>query len=368
MKIAMFHNLPAGGAKRFFYEAIKYLSRKHHVDLYILSTSEEDFLNTKVFSKKVYLYKFDLNSVYPGFIGRFDRDYKNFFSLKNIHKNIARDIDSRNYDVVLTWADRFTESPFLLRYLETPSVYSAMELLRIAYEDVLSFQENVGIHKILYEKITRNIRKQIDRKNAQSATRILSPSKFTIKQIKKAYYKDAVLVYGGVDFKIFKKTKKSENKLLFMGGKTDQDGYPLAKSIVEKLGGKLELTQLDFPKGKARINNDRIVSEQYSKAFVTLCLDYAEPFGLKAIESMACETPVLAVNDGGYRESILDGKTGYLLPRDADIFTKKIQYLLKKPLFRRKMGTCGRNHVMENYTWQKHGENLEKTLTDLSKT
>jgi len=364
----MFHNLPAGGAKRFFYEAIKYLSLKNHVDLYILSTSEEDFLNTKVFSKKVYLYKFNLNSVYPGFLKRLDIDYKNFFSLRNIHKNIARDIDSRNYDVVLTWADRFTESPFLLRYLKTPSVYSAMELLRIAYEDILSFQENVSIHKILYEKFTRNIRKQIDKNNARSATRILSPSKFTTKQIKKAYNKNAVLVYGGVDIKMFKKTKKTENKLLFMGGETDQDGYPLAKSIVDKLGGKLKLTQLDFPKGKASINNDRIVSEQYSSALVSLCLDYAEPFGLKAIESMACETPVLAVNDGGYRESVLDGKTGYLLPRNADIFVKKIQYLLKYPHLRRKMGVLGRNHVMEYFTWQKHGKNLENILSDLSKT
>lgn len=361
----MFHNLPAGGAKRFFYEAIKYLSSKHDVNLYILSTSEEDFLNTKKLAKKVYTYKFNLESKYPGFLRRLHQDYKNFIVLKNIHKRIAKDIDSRGYDVVLTWADRFTESPYLLRYLKTPSVYSVMELLRIAYEDILAFREDVGLHKKLYENFTRIIRKQIDKKNAQSATTIISPSMFTIKQIKDTYKKDAVLVYGGVDSKTFKKTKPSENKLLFMGGKTDQDDFPLAKNIVKNLKGRLELTQLDFPKGKARINNDRIVAEQYSRAFATLCLDHAEPFGLKALESMSCETPVLAVNEGGYKESVVDGKNGYLLPRNANIFSDKIIYLLNNKDLVKKLGKNGREYVKKNFTWKRHGEELEKCLKRL---
>jgi glycosyltransferase involved in cell wall biosynthesis len=35
---------------------------------------------------------------------------------------------------------------------------------------------------------------------------------------------------------------------------------------------------------------------------------------MSPVESMACGTPVIAVNDGWLKESIIDGKTGLLIP------------------------------------------------------
>jgi glycosyltransferase involved in cell wall biosynthesis len=57
-----------------------------------------------------------------------------------------------------------------------------------------------------------------------------------------------------------------------------------------------------------------------------------EDFGMSPVESMACGTPVIGVNDGWLKESIIDGKTGFLIhPRcePADIIeaVKKIQTL-----------------------------------------
>ncbi len=37
-----------------------------------------------------------------------------------------------------------------------------------------------------------------------------------------------------------------------------------------------------------------------------------EDFGIMCVESQACGTPVLALNYGGYQETVVDGKTGYL--------------------------------------------------------
>jgi hypothetical protein len=44
MKIAVFHNLPSGGAKRALHGNIKYLVKEHEVDVFVPSTANEDYL------------------------------------------------------------------------------------------------------------------------------------------------------------------------------------------------------------------------------------------------------------------------------------------------------------------------------------
>jgi glycosyltransferase involved in cell wall biosynthesis len=41
---------------------------------------------------------------------------------------------------------------------------------------------------------------------------------------------------------------------------------------------------------------------------------FKEDFGMTAVEALASGKPVIAPNDGGYRESVIDGETGTLLP------------------------------------------------------
>ncbi|MCL4404101.1 glycosyltransferase, partial [Patescibacteria group bacterium] len=50
-----------------------------------------------------------------------------------------------------------------------------------------------------------------------------------------------------------------------------------------------------------------------------------EDFGMAAVEAMASGKPVVAPGDGGYRESVIDGKTGLLLPKmDAAHLTSAV--------------------------------------------
>jgi len=59
------------------------------------------------------------------------------------------------------------------------------------------------------------------------------------------------------------------------------------------------------------------------KGHITTAKD--EDLGLTPIEAMASGKAVLASNEGGYRETIIDGKTGWLLPATTDAFVKKIR-------------------------------------------
>lgn len=52
----------------------------------------------------------------------------------------------------------------------------------------------------------------------------------------------------------------------------------------------------------------------YGQSKATLCpIRWEEPFGLTFIESMACGTPVIALDRGSAREVIQDGKTGFVV-------------------------------------------------------
>lgn len=61
------------------------------------------------------------------------------------------------------------------------------------------------------------------------------------------------------------------------------------------------------------------------KGFITTAVD--EDFGMTPVEAMASGKAVLATDEGGYRETVIDGSTGWLLPIDADAFASKIKSL-----------------------------------------
>src|SRR3990167_8180725 len=140
MKIAIFYNLAFGGAKRVVQEHVKGLVNKGHiVDIYTVN-AEKDIFDPSIFSSNTFNYSISMVSP-SSFIERIKKDYTNFFKLKTLHKQIAKDIDARGYDIVLAHPDKLTQAPFLLRFLDTPSAYYCQEPLRIVYEYSLRFKE-----------------------------------------------------------------------------------------------------------------------------------------------------------------------------------------------------------------------------------
>ncbi|MDD5376612.1 MAG: glycosyltransferase [Candidatus Gracilibacteria bacterium] len=52
-------------------------------------------------------------------------------------------------------------------------------------------------------------------------------------------------------------------------------------------------------------------------AIATIFIAKNEDFGMVALESMSCGVPVIGVDEGGIRETVIDGKTGILIPPEA---------------------------------------------------
>lgn len=61
------------------------------------------------------------------------------------------------------------------------------------------------------------------------------------------------------------------------------------------------------------------------RGFLTTAVD--EDFGITPVEAMAAGKCVLATDEGGYRETLVPGRTGFLLPADAERFAAKIREL-----------------------------------------
>ncbi|KAL7559009.1 hypothetical protein ACA910_016356 [Epithemia clementina (nom. ined.)] len=85
-----------------------------------------------------------------------------------------------------------------------------------------------------------------------------------------------------------------------------------------------------------------------------------EHFGIVPVEAMYCETPVIAVNSGGPRETVVPGVTGFLCEPTPAAFGQAILQLLpststatstsSKPLYDAKvMGQAARRHVVTRF-------------------
>ena len=84
----------------------------------------------------------------------------------------------------------------------------------------------------------------------------------------------------------------------------------------------------------------------YRAADVTVVPSYSESFGLVAIESQACGTPVLAASVGGLRTAVADGLSGILVQgHDPDDYADVLADLERNPLRRAALGRGAVSHA-----------------------
>src|SRR5258708_3905124 len=130
MKIAFFHEVHAGGARKTVNEFGKRLKHKHTVDMYYVD-GKNDVAEEKNFHS-VNFYKFTPKKWTGGnWKTKLYKDSIELIKLYNSHKKIARDIDIKKYDLVFIHPSKFTQAPFLLRFLKTKKIYYCQEPLRM---------------------------------------------------------------------------------------------------------------------------------------------------------------------------------------------------------------------------------------------
>lgn len=94
-------------------------------------------------------------------------------------------------------------------------------------------------------------------------------------------------------------------------------------------------------------------------ADVVACCPWYEPFGLVAVEAMACGVPVVASRVGGLAETVIDGVTGrHVAPRDPAAIASVLDDLLADAPALVTMGAAATQHA-QRYGWDRiAGETL----------
>ena len=95
----------------------------------------------------------------------------------------------------------------------------------------------------------------------------------------------------------------------------------------------------------------RLSSPQLSilmkESLAIVSMAHKEPFGLTPIEAFSIGTPAIFVDDGGFRDSIIDGECGRLLPRyDYGKWHEALNQC-KDAKIREKWAIAGRNRILQ---------------------
>jgi glycosyltransferase involved in cell wall biosynthesis len=142
-------------------------------------------------------------------------------------------------------------------------------------------------------------------------------------------------------------------RLLVVGGESD-DPDPVKTPEIGRLQRLAETEGVaDGVSFVGRRDHDAL-RYFYSAADVFVTVPWYEPFGITPLEAMACGVPVVGSCVGGIKTTVLDGKTGFLVPpRDPDALAERLALLLRNPALRQTMRARGLSRVHREFTWHR---------------
>ena len=98
---------------------------------------------------------------------------------------------------------------------------------------------------------------------------------------------------------------------------------------------------------------------------VVVLPSYREGFARVLMEAQACARPVITSDISGCRDVIVDKGTGFLVKRDKELFSKKIEQLLLDRELRNFLGSSGLKHTKSKWSWDKSAAQINKKLKEM---
>jgi len=406
MKIAVWHNLPSGGGKRALYYHVRGLvERGHKVACWSLDTADQSYLPLSEFApERVIATDFNdqssklANKLTPGLNGAVVR----MRAFDEACKRSAKEIAAGDFDLLFANTSIHYFVPYVLRHLSLKKVLYLQEPCRFLYEaapmlpwiqnapDELESPQLLKALQFLsgYPELqTLRLQAKQEWLNAQACDLLLVNSYFSRESVLRAYGVDATVCYLGVDTRLFRNLdlpreryilglgsfdpiKRIElalrsvallpeprPRLIWTGNSGSEEYLKSLTDLASSLGVELEL--------RLNISDSELVT-LLNQAALLLCTSKLEPFGFGVLEANACGLPVVAVKEGGFRETVQHGLNGFLVDSDARSIANAANQILEDPTLAKKMGQAARSLVKDNWTVDASIDRLETILQQVA--
>ncbi|MFI5035028.1 MAG: glycosyltransferase [Acidimicrobiales bacterium] len=152
-------------------------------------------------------------------------------------------------------------------------------------------------------------------------------------------------------------------ELAIVGGPSGPDGRGTLEMLHRRVGAAGVIDRVTFVAPQAH----QLLSTWMRAADVTLVPSRSESFGLVALESSACGTPVVASDVGGLSTLVEPGVNGVLLgARDAAAWADAVEWVTDPS--RATALSTGGVLLARRYTWRAAAESLAALVDELSAT
>jgi glycosyltransferase involved in cell wall biosynthesis len=404
MRIAVWHNLPSGGGKRALYYHVRGLvERGHVVESWCPSTADPTYLPLGLLVSE------HLDPVTWPEVGRRRVGSASLAQAINVLRRLramdqhcqrcAHEMTDGGFDILFANACTFFRSPSIARHLDLPSALYLQEPYRPLYEALpqlpwIALSPESGsshysptfLRRWIADWITVHalrVQAREELRNAQAFRSILVNSLFSRESVLRAYGIPAQLCYLGVDTDLFvDRHEHRQGFVVGIGSFTPEKnidfiiravaqvrhhprrlvwigniGHPPYVQNLAALASRLGV--LFEP--KLRISDAEIV-RVLNRATLMAYAPRLEPFGLAPLEANACGLPVVAVAEGGVRETVVHGVNGLVSEPDPRSLAAAIQRLLDDDPYARRLGANGRALVSARWSLEAAVDRLELRL------
>jgi glycosyltransferase involved in cell wall biosynthesis len=263
---------------------------------------------------------------------------------------------------VLVHNSMYVAAPPLLGRLQR-AVYYCFEFPRHIYDADLVRRTGSRLSEALLAPLVR-MERRMDMEAARAAPATVTLSGYMASRLEAIYGTAPAVVRPGVDAVFFRPSGGGRGRFVLSVGalwpfKGHEDviraagaagasqvvivadrGYPGHGKALAALARRSGTSLLVL-----RGLHDAELRELYRRAGAVACFQHREPYGMVPLEAMACAAPVVAVAEGGLPESVRDGVTGLLVPREEEAMASALSRVLSDVALAAGLGDAGRDFV-----------------------
>ncbi len=239
-------------------------------------------------------------------------------------------------------------------------------------------------------KLGARLVKRFDQDAVRKIESIVANSENTKSRVQKYYGRNAMVLNGGIDYKLYRnngdgkyflypsrfspnkrqdyvvrafgmfKKKRKGYKLILCGALSNDKFYQDYYENVAKLASEVGDIEI-IP----NIGDKRLMG-LFSKATAVLYAPVNEDYGLTPIQAMASRKPIISVNEGGPKDTIVNDVTGFLVNSEREM-AEMMFVVASNESLAESIGKRGLDRVRRHYTWDIFFKKFDNELKRVSK-